>query len=213
MMERNIKSVKVWDIFVRIFHWALVGSIIGMFLTGDDFKNAHMNLGNFVICLILARILWGFFGSKHARFSDFLYKPSAIYEYLRDLIKGSPKHYLGHNPAGGLMVVVMLISLFITAFAGLKTLGSEGLGPLANKGIALVRPAYADEDEHDEGAVNTDGRHQKEQKSEIWEDIHETMTGFIIFLVIVHVSGVIISSWVHKENLILSMITGKKIIG
>jgi len=211
-MERNIKSVKVWDIFVRTFHWALAGCIFGMFLTGDDFKNVHMNLGYFVICLILARILRGFIGSKYARFSDFLYKPSAIFDYLRGLIKGSPKRYLGHNPAGGLMVVVMLVSLLITAFAGLKTLGSEGRGPLANKGISMVRPAFADEDEHDEDSANR-GSRQKEQQSEFWEDIHEAMTSFIIFLVIVHVCGVIVSSWVHKENLILGMMTGKKIIG
>jgi len=211
-MKDNIKSVKIWDIFVRIFHWTLAGSIFGMFLTGDDFKNVHMNLGYFVIVLILARILWGFFGSKHARFSDFIFKPSTIYEYLRGLIKGSPKHYLGHNPAGGLMVVVMLISLLITAFTGLKTLGTEGRGPLANKHISIVRPAFADEDEHDKGSANIGNRRQKEQKSEFWKDLHEGMTGFIIFLVIVHFGGVIVSSWVHKENLILGMITGRKII-
>ena len=212
-MKDTIKSVKVWDIFVRIFHWALVGSIFGMFMTGDDFKNVHMYLGYLVIVLILDRILWGFFGSKHARFSDFIYKPGTIYEYLRGLIKGSPKHYLGHNPAGGLMIVVMLISLLITAFAGLKTIGSEGRGPLANKDISIVQPAFADEDEHDEGLAKKGSRRQKEQKSEFWEEIHEGMTGFIIFLVIVHVGGVIASNWVHKENLILGMITGRKVIG
>ena len=110
------------------------------------------------------------------------------------------------------MVVVMLVSLLITAFAGLKTLGGEGRGPLANNDISIVRPAFADEDEHDEGSANIASRRQKEQKSEFWGDIHEGMTGFIIFLVIVHVCGVIVSSWVHKENLIFGMITGRKII-
>jgi len=211
-MKGNIKSVKVWDVFVRIFHWTLALSIFGMFMTGDDFKNVHMYLGYFVIILILARILWGFLGSKHARFSDFIYNPGTIYEYLRGLVNGSPKHYLGHNPAGGLMAVVMLISLLIATFTGLKTLGSEGRGPLANNGISIVRPAFADEDEHNEGSANIDSHRQTEQKSEFWEDIHEGMTGFIIFLVIVHVCGVIASSWVHKENLILGMITGRKMI-
>jgi cytochrome b len=106
----------------------------------------------------------------------------------------------------------ILISLLITAFTGLKTLGSEGRGPLANNDISIVRPAFADEDEHNEGSANISSRRQTEQKSEFWEEIHEGMTGFIIFFVIVHVSGVIVSSWVHKENLILGMETGRNII-
>jgi cytochrome b len=210
-LEENIKSVKVWDVFVRFFHWTLVGSIIGMYLTGDSFKDTHINLGYFLICLILARILWGFFGSKHAKFSDFISKPGTIYNYLKGLIKGNPKHYLGHNPAGGLMIIVMLVSLLITAFTGLKTLGSEGRGPFANKGISIVRLAYADDDEHsDDDSTYRDRHHQKKQNDEFWEDIHESMASFMIILVIVHVGGVIISSWIHKENLILGMITGRK---
>jgi len=210
-MKDNIKAVKVWDIFVRIFHWTLVASIIGMFVTGEEFKNVHVNLGYFVILLITARILWGFFGSKHARFSDFIYKPREVYEYLRGLAKGTPKHYLGHNPAGGLMIVVMLISLLITTFTGLKALGSEGRGPLANNGASIVRSATAD-DEHHADSEGGDGHRRKKQKSEFWEDIHEAMTDFVIFLAVVHVAGVIVSSWAHKENLILGMITGRKVL-
>ena len=211
IMEENIKSVKVWDVFVRVFHWTLVGSLIGMYLTGDSFKNTHIKLGYFLICLILARILWGIFGSKHARFSDFICSPGTAYNYLKGLIKGNPKHYLGHNPAGGLMIIVMLVSLLITAFTGLKALGSEGRGLLANKGISIVRLAYANGDEHnDDDRKYRGGHRQKKQKCELWDDIHESMTSFMIFLVMVHVGGVIISSWIHKENLILGMITGKK---
>ena len=139
-----MKSEKVWDIFVRTFHWTLVGSMIGLYLSGDDFESVHTILGYFVICLVLLRIIWGFIGTKHARFHDFLYRPSKIYQYLKSLINGNPTHYIGHNPAGGLMVVVMLLSLLVTAFTGLKALDSEGKGLLTNTGISIFRFAYAD---------------------------------------------------------------------
>ena len=210
-MVQDMKSEKVWDIFVRTFHWTLVGSMIGLYLSGDDFESVHTILGYFVICLVLLRIIWGFIGTKHARFHDFLYRPSKIYHYLKSLINGNPTHYIGHNPAGGLMVIVMLMSLLVTTFTGLKTLGSEGKGPLANAGISIFRFAYADEDEHDDDDQKHEtGHHQKKQKEEFWEEIHESMTSFMIFLIITHLVGVIISSWIHKENLILAMINGRK---
>ena len=211
-MKEDMNSVKVWDIFVRIFHWTLVGSIIGLYLSGEEFKSIHIRLGYFVTCLVLARIIWGFVGTKHARFNDFLYRPRTIYDYFKSLIKGNPKHYLGHNPAGGLMIIVMLFTLLVTAFTGLKTLAIEGQGPLATTDISILRVAYADEDEHDDDDDPTyrDGHHQKKQKDDFWEDIHESMTSFMIFLVIAHVGGVIVSSWIHKENLLVGMITGRK---
>ena len=211
-MKEDMNSVKVWDIFVRIFHWTLVGSIIGLYLSGEEFMSIHIRLGYFVICLVLARIIWGFVGTKHARFNDFLYRPRTIYDYFKSLIKGNPKHYLGHNPAGGLMIIVMLFTLLVTAFTGLKTLAIEGQGPLATTDISILRVAYADEDEHDDDddPRYRYGHRQKKQKDEFWEDIHESMTSFMIFLVVAHVVGVIVSSWIHKENLLVGMITGIK---
>jgi cytochrome b len=209
-MKNEMKAFKVWDIFIRIFHWTLAGSIIGLYLSGEEFKSVHFRLGYFVACLVLARIVWGFVGTKHARFINFLYGPRTIYDYLKSLIKGNPKHYLGHNPAGGLMIVVMLITLLVIVFSGLKTLAIEGKGPLSTTDISILRVAYADEDGHDDNPAYKDGHRQKEQKDEFWEDIHELMTSFMIFLVIVHVGGVIVSSWIHKENLIIGMITGIK---
>jgi cytochrome b len=206
-----MNTVKVWDIFVRIFHWTLVGTMISLYWSGETYKNLHSYLGYWVICLVLLRIIWGFIGTKHALFYDFLYRPSIIYDYLRSLIKGNPKHYMGHNPAGGLMIIVMLFTLLVTAFTGLKTLGSDGQGPLANTDSSIFRLAYADDDEHDDDEPKyRDGHHQKKQKNEFWEDIHESMTNFMIFLVIAHIGGVIVASWIHKENLLIGMITGIK---
>ncbi len=131
-MKEDINLIKVWDIFVRIFHWTLMGTMIGLYWSGETYESLHIYLGHLLICLVLLRIIWGFVGTKHALFYDFLYRSSIICDYLRSLIKGNPKHYMGHNPAGGLMIIVMLFTLLVTAFTGLKTLGSEGQGPLAN---------------------------------------------------------------------------------
>jgi cytochrome b len=211
-MRTNNTSIKVWDIFIRLFHWTLVVVIINQYVTGDWLKKVHVNSGYFLIGLLLARILWGFVGSKHSRFSDFLYGPNTIINYLKELKKGTPRHYLGHNPAGGLMIIIMLFTLLVTAFTGLKTLGSRGQGPLADQGISMVRMTYADDDKHDDKDHKSHRTEhvQKNEKYEFWKEIHESMTGFMLFLIIVHIGGVIVSSWVHKENLILAMITGKK---
>jgi cytochrome b len=212
-MNEAMKSVGVWDIFVRTFHWTLLGTVIALFVTGETFEGVHFRIGYFLTGLVLARIIWGFIGTKHARFKDFLYKPAEIYRYLTGLLAGNPTHYRGHNPAGGLMIVVLLASLLLTAFTGLMALGSQGQGPLADAGNSILRPAYADEDDHDEkndSQAYSQGHGGEKQKDEFWQEIHESLTGFIIFLIAVHLAGVLVSSWIHRENLILGMITGKK---
>ena len=208
----KMESVKVWDIFVRMFHWALVGSIIGMYISGEEMHGVHIRLGYFVIALVVTRIVWGFIGTKHARFGDFLYGPNEIFKYLKSLLVGKPIHYVGHNPAGGLMVFVLLIALLATTFAGLKALAAEGRGPLAYANQSILSSAYAHEDEHeaDENRTYDSGSRRQEGKDKFWKEIHEGMTGFMLVLIIIHICGALISSWLHKENLILSMITGKK---
>lgn len=211
MVDQLIKSVKVWDIFVRLFHWALVCAIIVQYISAESNKYLHKNIGYFIVCLLLIRIVWGFFGSKHARFSDFLYPPSIIFQYLSGLIKGKPRHYLGHNPAGGLMVLVMLIALLFTAFAGLKALGNKGQGPFADRGYQIVQQAFADDDDDGEAHSEHEGEHRSPNgKHEFWGEFHGIMAGLSLFLIIVHICGVIVSSWIHRENLIGAMITGKK---
>jgi cytochrome b len=203
-------SINVWDIFVRIFHWALVGSMLGLYISAEEMQGVHIRLGYFVIGLVLARFVWGFIGTKHARFGDFLYKPSEIFRYLKRLFTSKPIHYLGHNPAGGLMVLVMLIAVLATTFAGLKALAAEGKGPLANTNRSFLSSAYADEDEHEADEEHHAESGRNNSKDESWEKIHKGMTNFMLFLIAIHLCGVLVSSWLHRENLILSMITGKK---
>ncbi|MDH5731596.1 MAG: cytochrome b/b6 domain-containing protein, partial [Gammaproteobacteria bacterium] len=118
------KSLYVWDIVVRSFHWLLVLAFALAFAT-EDFSVLHAYIGYFILGLIAVRLLWGVIGSKHARFSDFIYRPRVIKQYLKDLFFKRAKHYVGHNPAGGLMIVLMLISLILTAVTGHYAYESE----------------------------------------------------------------------------------------
>ncbi len=112
-------DVKVWDIAVRLFHWSLVTAYVLAWLSADEWDRFHNQVGYVVAGLIGFRIIWGLFGTKHARFSDFLYRPSTVLQYLRDSVVGRAKRYLGHNPAGGFMVIVLLLSLIGVTVSGI----------------------------------------------------------------------------------------------
>lgn len=200
------KLVPVWDILVRIFHWSLVLAFFIAYLTEDDLEDLHIISGYTVLGLITFRVIWGFIGSRYARFSNFIYSPKEIMAYLSSLMTDKPKHYLGHNPAGGAMILALLFSLFATTITGLKVYGVEGHGPLADNGIevSIISKAYADDDEHE-------GKHEKnKEEEEFWEEIHEFFSNFTLLLVFLHIAGVIVASRVHGENLVRAMITGKK---
>ncbi|MTH62408.1 cytochrome b/b6 domain-containing protein [Paracoccus litorisediminis] len=112
-------ETRVWDPFVRVFHWSLA-SLIGLaWLTGDDGpKSLHESAGYVIAALLVARVAWGFVGPKHARFSDFLRGPSAVLAHLHDLARGRERRYLGHNPAGGWMIIALIATISATALTG-----------------------------------------------------------------------------------------------
>ena len=125
---------------------------------------------------------------------------------------------MGHNPAAGVMIVIVLLSLLSLTLTGLKTHGVKGHGPLARHEISLIPKAFADSDDkgdHDEHKRHNRRRQnflktQKEEKDEFWKEIHETIAYFTLFLVSIHIMGVLVSSLVHRKNLIKAMITGRK---
>jgi cytochrome b len=217
-----MKTIKVWDLFVRAFHWSLVSAIIIQMITADKFNSLHATIGYFIIGLLILRIIWGFFGSKHARFKDFIYSPADIFGYLMGLIKGKPIRYIGHNPAGGAMACMLLFILVLITLTGLLTYRAEGKGPLALKSANLVTIALADDDHGQKDEYrkfyNDDEYEEKDshdhagtgKKAHLYKEIHEILVGILIFLVCVHICGVIASSYVHKENLVVAMITGYK---
>ena len=110
--------IRVWDPFVRLFHWSLVGLFAFAFLTGDEWDKAHEAAGYTIAGLIAARVLWGFVGPRHARFSDFIHSPSAILAFLRDSLSLKARRHIGHNPAGGAMVIALLIAISVICASG-----------------------------------------------------------------------------------------------
>lgn len=202
-------TVKVWDIAVRVFHWSLVVTFFVAYFTGDDENVLHVYAGYGVLALVAFRIVWGFIGTSHARFTDFIYGPAATLRYVKSMISPKPLHYLGHNPLGGWMVVALLLSLIGTCWSGLEAYGKKGHGPLAQAEIRLISSAMASDDEE----AQRGGRGQRDGEAdgdEFWEELHEAFSNFTLFLVFLHVAGVLIASGIHKENLIKSMITGDK---
>ena len=202
----NSNTVKVWDLPVRIFHWSLVVCFAIAYLSGEELETLHAWFGYVVGALISFRLVYGFVGSKYARFSDFVYSPAAVIAYLKSLFSGSPKHYLGHNPAGGWMIIVLLVSLAVSTWSGLKAYADEGHGPLAAADVSIISTAYADNDEEGEGQMSG----KQGEEDEFWKEVHEISVNFTLLMVFIHIAGVVVSSRLHKENLVKAMITGKK---
>jgi len=115
-MERA--SVRVWDPFVRVFHWSLVASIAVAWFSADAWKALHLWAGYAAASLIALRIVHGFIGPANARFSSFVPKPSALIRYLRDMVAGREERRLGHNPAGGAMIMALIVTVSSVCLTG-----------------------------------------------------------------------------------------------
>ncbi|MDQ7246821.1 cytochrome b/b6 domain-containing protein [Dongia sedimenti] len=111
-------TVKIWDPFVRVFHWSLVASFAVAWLTAEDWKALHMWAGYAAGSLIALRLLWGAVGTRYARFSQFVRSPRAVAAYVRDIVTGREARYLGHNPAGGLMIVALIATMATVSVTG-----------------------------------------------------------------------------------------------
>jgi len=114
------KTVRVWDPFVRIFHWSLVALFAAAFVTGDEVEWLHTLLGYAIATLVALRIVWGFVGSRYARFSNFVRSPRKIADYAAQAARWRAPRYLGHNPAGGAMIIALLVmttGIAVTGFA------------------------------------------------------------------------------------------------
>jgi cytochrome b len=110
-------TVRVWDPLVRLFHWSLVISFTIAWL-GEGGRGLHQGAGYVVLALVAVRLVWGLVGSRHARFRDFVPRPQGLLAYLKSLPSGHPRRYLGHNPAGGAMIVLLLAMLILTGGSG-----------------------------------------------------------------------------------------------
>ena len=181
-------QIKVWDPVVRFFHWSLVSAFLIAYITEEELLIVHTWAGYLIVGLLVARIIWGFIGTHYARFSDFVHSPSTIIQFLKNTLALRAKRYLGHNPAGGAMVMLLIFSLLATTTSGILLLGAEEqAGPVA---------------------------HWFTQAGGFWskalEELHEFFANFTLLLVFIHIAGVIVESLIHKENLVSAMLNGFK---
>ncbi len=166
--------ILVWDVPTRVFHWLLVISFAGAFLTSESerYRDIHVVLGYTLLGLIAFRLAWGFIGTRYAQFKNFLFSPAETVKYLTSMLSGHPKHYLGHNPAGSLAIFALLGLGIISGISGIllfQDIGGEAL-----------------------------------------EELHEIASYGMLSIVALHVAGVLVSSLMHRENLIHAMISGYK---
>ena len=199
----------------------LVIAFFTAYFTEDVFMNLHAWAGYIVVMYLLIRILWGFVGGKYVRFSNFSYSPAKIVGYLKNLMMRKPQHFIGHNPAGGAMVIALLVSLAATTLTGMKLYAvEENKGPFAItaqqaqtqiQSVSLISIAKAEDDDEDEEtkALNI-GQKVDKQTEEYWEELHEVFANLTLMLVFLHVGGVIVSSIIDKEKLVKGMLTGEK---
>jgi len=202
----TIGTVYVWDRVVRVFHWSLAAAFFIAYITEDEAMALHVWSGYAVGALVFFRIVWGFVGTKYARFSDFFFGPFAALEYLRDLAMFRARRHLGHSPAGGFMVFLLLAACLATVITGLTAYGAEGRGPLKGyverSNPVVIVAALADERDRAERKTR--------RGSKVYKELHELTANLALTLVILHVAGVLLASLVHHENLLRAMVTGRK---
>lgn len=181
-------QLRVWDLPVRLFHWSLVGAFSASYITnklGVTWFRYHVWSGYAVIVLVTFRILWGFIGTRHARFSSFVRSPAATLRYVLGLKRGEHGGHAGHNPLGGLMVLALLLALLVQALSGL----------FSNDEIVNVGPLY--------GYVSNE--------RSLWAtSLHRLLFDWIFTAVVIHVLAVLAHQVLRKEPLIRAMFNGRK---
>jgi cytochrome b len=177
----------VWDAPVRVVHWLLVACVGCAWLTRDArLIDLHAASGYCAALLLAFRIAWGFIGPRHARFSSFAYSPRAALAYLRDASRGTPRHFTGHNPAGSWAVYALLALLALACLSGIVAIaGMFGLGPLA-----AAAPSA--------------------RTADLAREVHEWTAWMMLAVIAGHVLGALWGGRVHHENLVASMLSGRK---
>lgn len=179
---------KIWDLPVRVIHWGLVLAVTGSWLTRElegDWFAWHVRCGYAVLLLAATRIVWGFVGTRHARFADFVRGPRAVLRYLREGTDAAGQRIAGHNPLGGLMVLALLAMLLVQA----------ALGLFSNDQVMSTGPLF--------GYVSAG-------TSDRLTSLHKQLFDVLVAAIALHVAAALFYLWVRRENLILPMITGRK---
>ena len=196
--ETTSKLVAVWDPIVRIGHWLLVLGFAIAYLSAEEENGTpadwHVWAGYGIGLVILVRLLWGFAGTRYARFSDFVYRPAQVVSYLRDLPLGRARRFLGHSPAWRRDdAVILLLSLAATVATGVVAYGARGHGPLAGAPLSVVSSATAEGSESSSSGEGEGGT---------VAEIHGALASITLALIGLHLLGVGVASLAHRENLV-----------
>lgn len=190
--------IRVWDPLVRIFHWGLVVAVAVAWLSSEGWDDLHAITGYIMLGLLAVRLIWGVVGSRYARFTQFLRAPKTVIAYLRELAAQRERRYLGHNPAGGMMILALMLTLAGTGWTGWLLEDPTRLAALPDM-PQIIAPAHADE--HGDGGEGEGG---------LIGDLHEMLANFVLILIVLHLGGVAVASLRHRENLVRAMVTGDK---
>lgn len=185
--NQKTEAIKVWDLPTRLFHWSLLLLIIACWFTSTENGDMdwHMRCGYAVLALVVFRLVWGVLGSTTARFSSFVTSPGAVLRYFANMRKSEVARHIGHNPAGGWMVLLLLGTVLVIAACGL----------------------FANDDMMTEGPL---AHHVSERFSDLATAWHETGFYFLLALVALHLAAIFFYLLVKKENLVRPMLTGIK---
>jgi cytochrome b len=178
----EVKSIRVWDLPTRLFHWLLAVAVIGSFISvkiGGNAMEWHARFGYLALALLGFRWCWGFLGTRYARFVQFLKGPKAILAEIRGALPASP----GHNPLGALSVVALLLGFSLQAVLGLMT----------SDEIAFDGPLV---------------KHVSSDLVSMASGLHQQMEWVLIGLVVLHVGAIIFHARVRRHNLVPAMIHG-----
>ena len=182
-------SVLVWDVPTRLFHWTLVFLVALAWVTGDaegTMFTVHKLAGYGVAVLLAFRVIWGFAGSHHSRFSEFVRPWPEVLAHIKGMLSLRPARTLGHNPLGGWMTLLLLLVLLAQVSTGLFA-SDDGLGgPLAGALASGTAHAIA--------------------------ELHEGLSGALLGLIALHVMGVLVESLLTRDNLVSAMIIGRKTV-
>ena len=180
----------VWDLPLRLFHWLLVLCISASYATakaGFNWTKYHFWIGYFTLGLVAFRIIWGFVGPRHARFSNFVAGPSRVFAYLRTLFKHDSPPAMGHNPVGALVVILMLLMVGAQATTGLFLIDNTEVW------TAPYYPAVSGE------------------TASLLGKFHHLNFDVLLWVIGLHVLAIIYYRVYKRQSLVLPMITGRKL--
>jgi cytochrome b len=170
----NKESILIWDLPTRIFHWTLAGSFLLAYLSGESERwvLVHVVAGYTLAGLILFRLVWGFAGTRYARFKSFCPTLASVKRHVHGLLRGRAEGEMGHNPIGALAIHALLLLGLVTAISGWLTF--EDIG------------------------------------GDWLEEIHEAAASLMLFIVVLHIAGVMMTSWLSRQHLVHAMVSGRK---